>query len=102
MLQANGMSLCVHTNCFNCLVDLTRSSSSYSTQLSASACKALGHIFSSGPLPIPTGTVRSGKEKMEEGEEGVTKAMLMECLAELMKNAKQPKVRTAIYPSFPL
>ena len=64
-----------------------------STQLSASACKALGNVFRSGALPLPTGVSGRGKgeESRVEGE-GLSKAMLVECLDKVVKNAKQPKV----------
>lgn len=80
------------------LVELLRSSQA--TQIVISACQALGNIFRSGRLPLPTAQVGEkggggGGEAMEteDGEgETVTKAMLVECLVQLSKTAKHDKV----------
>ena len=65
-------------------------------QLATSACKALGNVFSSGPLPFPTGVSGCGKEAEQNGD-AVTKTTIVECLAGIVKSAKQPKVRVQKY-----
>lgn len=57
-----------------------------STPLATSACKALGCVFRGGTLPLPS--------RGEEGEGGgaLTKAMLVESLADVVRSAKQSKV----------
>lgn len=70
------------------------------TQLVSSACQALGNIFRSGTLPLPTGgeggEEEGGGGEMEVEEEGeeevVTKLKLVESLVQLSKNAKHDKV----------
>ena len=82
--------------------------STVSVQLVDSSCQALGNIFRSGALPIPTGGGTSddkgcGKAeeeevmKMEDQDESlITKTMLVESLAGLIQRAKQDKVLTLI------
>lgn len=74
----------------------------HSTPLVDSACKALGTIFRSGTLPLPTGGGRGSKEThlpAEAGEGVVTKAMLVQCLANTIRNSKQVKVSyPALFP----
>ena len=72
-------------------------------QLASSACKALGTMFCSGPLPLPSGRAAGGlgkegeaaeeKEEEEEEKDMITKAMIVESLAGIIRNAKHQKVK---------
>ena len=81
---------------FSVAVELMRGHQSSAP--SASACRALGAVFRSGPLPLPVGgegrgTSAEGSGTSAEGS-GLSKAGLVASLAEMIKKAgdKQTKV----------
>lgn len=80
----------------HCIV--TVASTAKISQLSMSACSALGDIFRSGPLPLPEGRA-GGQSGDKEGDDIVTgnddelsQQMLVTCLSKILKSAKEVKV----------
>lgn len=75
------------------------------SQLSMSACSALGDIFRSGPLPLPVGPGDQSTDKgetgdkqpqfedvMTHGDNELTQRVLVTCLSKILKSAREIKV----------